>query len=123
VHIFCFKSRAFGKCMAVTSGRVKWLRQCPLTEAGATQLAAELHDAGAIPGVRQERQMLQHLLVRCSRLYMDEGLEWLRLAPVYLRENGYRVGNASMWSKAKLTARKRLDSHAHDKAALFAHRR
>ena len=123
LHVFCFRSPAAGKCIVVTCNRLKWLRVCPLSETEAAQLVSDIHQEHAIPGSRQEQQTLQHLLVRCSRLYIGERLQRLRLAPVYLRENGYRIGNASMWSTAKIAAAKRLEPHAHDKAAVFAHRR
>lgn len=123
LHVFCFQSPTVGKCIVVASNRMKWLRACPLSDIEAAQLVREIHELHAIPGSRQEQQTLQHLLVRCSRLYVNEHLLRLRLAPVYLRENGYRIGNASIWSTARIAAAKRLNPHAHDKAAVFAHRR
>lgn len=122
LSLLCFEGKDSRKRLAVGWNRMRWLHECPISEDDAAQTLRELHAAGAVPAAYQEQHTLQHLLVRCSHLYLDEGLLRLRLAPVYLRENGYRIGSAWMWSKSPVTVPRRLEPDAHDKAAVFAHR-
>lgn len=122
LRILCLDDSLLGKRIVIASNRERFERACPISEDDARQLVSELREQGVLPNHVQELQMLEHLLVRCSQLFVDEGLRRLRLAPVYIRRNDYRVGGAAMTSASHISAVKRLDPHAHDAGAVFAHR-
>ena len=63
-----------------------------------------------------------HLLLRCSQMFATENLQRVRLAPVYVRRNDYRIGGVSMTGDSRVSPGRRLEPHAHDKDAVFAHR-
>jgi hypothetical protein len=123
LHVVCLRDRVLGDRIIVSSGRARWTRACPLSPENAKALAAEIADERALPHASQELETLVHLLLRCSRLFADEGLARLRLAPVYVRRNDYHIGSAAMASTSHIAAHKRLEPHAHDRDAVFAHRR
>lgn len=122
LRIVCAIDPENGKQLFVSSGRARWIRACPLSAEQAEALVGEISEAGVIPNEAQELETLAHLLRRCSRLFAEEDLQRLRLAPVYIRRNDYRVGAASMTSASRVFVETRLDSGAHDKGAVFAHR-
>jgi len=113
----------YGRVAAVTCAGVEVVRACPLTREKAAGIVDKLRRRGVLPALYQERATLTHLLVRCSELYLRENLERLELDPVYLRQNDYRIAGVQLVPQGPLHAEPRLEPHAHDKNAVFAHRR
>lgn len=122
LHIVCVDDPLFGKRLVVSSNRRRWTLGCPLSPDHAAGLVRELRESGVLPKDRQTLEMVEHLLLRCSALFTEHALQRLRLAPVYVRRNDYQVGGAAMNSSARISAVKRLEPHAHDVGAVFAHR-
>jgi hypothetical protein len=105
---------ADGRTIEVRGGAPALRRMVPLGESGAEILAMHLHGEGH-PGTSDSaRRMLEHVLLRCSAMFEDYGLESFRL-DVRLRDNSYTVVQASMTAPAALHVKKRLSPHAHDR--------
>lgn len=85
-----------GRYLLLASNEHRWIRPCPLSENDAAGLVSETREDGALDHSAQELSTLAELLIRCSRLFASENLRRLRLAPVYLGTDDYRVGSASM---------------------------
>src|SRR5579872_621096 len=120
LSIICLTDPYAGKQIIVSSNRKRCVQACPLSLQHAEMLVGELGDQGIFSSTPAEREMLAHLLLRCSELFVHEGLQRFYLAPVYVRPNDYRIGHASMSSGSRISIEQRLDPHAHDKGAVFA---
>jgi hypothetical protein len=98
------------------------MRMCPVSLSFAESMVDQLHLEGQVPLSPTLRVMLTNLLVRASKLFVEEALEQLSLDPVYVREHDYRIGRARMFSTKELHVHKRLAPDAHDRGAVFAYR-
>lgn len=122
LRITCHNDALGRKQIAVACLDFESFKPCPLTTEDAASIVNALHERHLIPGHAHEGHTLEHLLLRCSELFVAEDLESLSLAPVYLRENDYRVAHAEMAHKGPVEAKARLDPDAHDKSAVFDYR-
>lgn len=116
-------SNAYGKQIILNCENYESTRFCPLGPDEAQSMVDDLHRLHLIPEHGQTRNTLAHLLMKCAELYVAEDLQRFTLAPVYLRENDYRIGAAEMAHAGMLEHRTRLAPEAHDKGAVFAYRR
>lgn len=121
VQITCLDSRGREE-IVLTCQDFTASKPCPLTQEDAANMVNDLQQRHLIPDRGHERHTLEHLLLRCSELFAAEHLERLRLAPVYLRENDYRVAAAEFTHRGAVDAKPRLDPGAHDTGAVFAYR-
>ena len=121
--ISCVNDLMHGPLITLGHGRFRASHACPLTAESAAGIAGHMHEAGLLPAAGQERKTLEHLLMRASELYVEENLERMLLSPVYLRENDYRIGGIQMERQSEVVEHRRLTPDAHDKGAVFAHRR
>ncbi|MHB8461559.1 MAG: hypothetical protein ACYDA1_02835 [Vulcanimicrobiaceae bacterium] len=98
-------------------------RMCPLSELQANALLDEIHAKRDIfPHESAFSHMVTHLLIKCSKLYSESGIDGFVLYPVYLQEKDYRIGVARMFRSKALHLKERLEPHAHDRKAAFYHR-
>ncbi len=98
------------------------MRLCPVSLSSAESMVDQLHLEGRVPLKPTLRLMLTNLLVRASKLFVEEALEQFSLDPVYVREHDYRIGRVKMLSTKELHVHKRLAPDAHDRGAVFAYR-
>jgi hypothetical protein len=75
-----------------------------------------------LPDVFHEDMTLVHLLLKCSRLYVESDLAGLHL-DCHLSTRGYRVNEVRISSDRGLDVVPRLEPHAHDRKAVFPWRR
>lgn len=108
--------------IALHAHRFGTMRLCPVSLLSAESMVDQLHVEGRVPLSPTLRLMLTNLLVRASKLFVEEALEKLSLDPVYVRERDYRIGRAKMLSTKELRIHKRLAPDAHDRGAVFAYR-
>jgi len=108
--------------IALRAHRFGTMRLCPVSFLSAESMVEQLHAEGCVPISPAVRLMLVNLLVRASKLFVEEALEQLSLDPVYVREHDYRIGWLKMFSTKELHVHKRLAPDAHDRGAVFAHR-
>lgn len=97
--------------IALRAYRFGSMRMCPVSLSFAHSMVDQLHEEGRVPLSPILRLMLTNLLVRASKLFVEEALDQLSLDPVYVRELDYRIGRVTM------LATKRLDP-----AAVFGYR-
>ncbi len=96
-------------------------RLSPVPGTAAESMLEQLHTEG-VPLTAQMIATLTHVLSSCSRLFENDEIDRFELAPLYIRENDYRVIGAKIWRKARLRVRSRLAPHAHDVGAVFPYR-
>jgi hypothetical protein len=97
-------------------------RACPLTEDAAMAIVEYLRSKRLIAGDAQAQRTLAHLLVKCGRMFAETGADELRLTPVYVAADGYRIHEVSMRTTKPIKAKPRLEGDAHDKGAVFTAR-
>ena len=103
-----------GRTIALRGGTYAIRRMVPLGEAGAEVLAAHLQGSHHRLGSESARRMLEHLLLRCSAMFEDSGIEAFRL-DIRLNDHSYAVVDASMTARTALHIEQRLSAHAHDR--------
>lgn len=99
---------------ALHGGAGSMRRMAPLGEAGAEVLAAHVQGERHRGTGEQSRRMLEHLLLRCSEMFEETGIQTFHL-DVRLHDNSYAVVAAAMTGPGKLHLAKRLAPHAHDR--------
>jgi hypothetical protein len=101
----------FGRSIRLTIGRRRSTVPCPLNEFEAQRLVDEFRLAHLLPDVFHEDMTLVHLLLKCSRLYVERNLVALHL-DCHLSTRGYRVNEARMATDRALHVPSRLEPHA-----------
>lgn len=110
------------KTLTLTVGTFSQSRSCPLSEDEAHDMVARLQERHALPHRHAEASALQHLLQKSAAMYAESAIASFVMHPVYLNERGYRIGHVQMFAAKHVTITPRLDPHAHDRKAVFAHR-
>ncbi len=108
--------------IALRAHRYVTMRLCSVSLSSAQSMVGQLHLEGRVPLSPTLRLMLTNLLVRASKLFVEEALEQFLIDPVYVREHDYRIGRVKMLSTKEPHIRKRLAPDAHDRGAVFAYR-
>ncbi len=112
----------FGQSIRLTIGHRRSSAPCPMNQGEAERLVEEFRLAHLLPDVFHEDMTLVHLLLKCSRLYVESDLAGLHL-DCHLSTRGYRVNEVRISSDRGLDVVPRLEPHAHDRKAVFPWRR
>ena len=108
----------FGPSLRLTIGGRRSSVPCPMNSDEAERLVDEFRLAHLLPDVFHEDMTLVHLLLKCSKLFVETGLVGLHLE-CHLSIRGYRVNEVRVSSDGRLDVVPRLDPHAHDRKAVF----
>jgi|GEM_PF-3404143 len=87
----------FGRNIRLTIGRRRSSAACPLDQYEADRLVEEFRLAHLLPDVLHEDTTLVHLLLKCSALYVENGLAGLHV-DCHLTTRGYRVNEVRISS-------------------------
>lgn len=85
----------FGRSIRLTIGPHRSSDACPMNQDEAQGLVEEFRLAHLLPDNFHEDMTLVHLLLKCSRLYAENGLAGLHLA-CHLSRRGYRVNEVRL---------------------------
>lgn len=107
-----------GPAIRLKISKQRGMRMCPVAEYEAETLVNEFHAAGVLAPEEKRDRTLVHLLVKCSKMYMDSGIGELHLV-LYLTPQGYRTHAVYMLRSRNVTVKKRLTPNAHDAGAVF----
>lgn len=88
------------------SGR-RSLRTVPVTESEAEKLVEEFHAENLLAVDPKTDRTLVHLLLKCSKLYQDSGINEVHLV-LYLTPQGYRTHAVYMLRTRNVAIRRRL---------------
>jgi hypothetical protein len=88
-------------------------RVCPLTEADAQALLADLQAENVLPVDPRSDRTVAQLLMKCSKLYQDSGVSELHLV-LYLTAQGYRTHAVYMQRTRNVSIRGRLAPSVRD---------
>lgn len=112
----------FGRSIRLTIGHRRSSAPVPMNQDEAERLVNEFRLAHLLPDVFHEDMTLVHLLLKCSRLYVESRVTGLHL-DCHLSARGYRVNEVRISSDGPLEIVPRLEPHAHDRKAVFPWRR
>lgn len=107
--------------MRVTIGDHSVARMLPLGENQTKGMLTELRAAHPLTHDASFEHLMEHLLLKTSRLYWENDLERLHFGAVHLHQSAYSVGQVKLWRGAVIHARPRLAKDAHDRGAMSAH--
>lgn len=97
------------------------LRACPVSEYEAERLVAEFHDENLLDPDPKADRTLVHLLTKCSKLYMEAGINELHLV-LYITPLGYRTHAVYMLRTRNIVAKRPFTAKGTD-ASQFPWRR
>ena len=90
-------------------------RTLPLDEQAAAQLVRDFQPYHHRLGEAHTRHMLEHVVLRIARFFVEFDLDGFAIDPLRLHENGYTVLAATATASHALHLKERLDRHAHDR--------
>lgn len=98
-------------------------RICPLDRQDARSLVDVFANHHLLPQDESMKQMVAHLLLKTSELYLEAGAQELTLTPVHLHPSAYHIGGADIaFRSGEPHVKARLAPHAHDRRKGLMHR-
>lgn len=117
LSVFCGTDKHLGKAISLRSGAHTAMRMCPLSEFEAVAMLAELRSKQSPAGSEKAAHMLEHLLTKIAKLYLETDAESVLVEPIDVHDNRYVVGDALILCQRKPTLHARLTGDAHDRSA------
>lgn len=107
-----------GQCVRLKISGKRFARMCPVTEDEAAAMVSQFHDEHLLPPDEKLDRTLVHLVLKCSKLFLEAGVGELHLV-LYLTPQGYRTHAVYMLRTRMLPVKRRLAPDAHDVGAVF----
>ena len=109
-----FDQRLEQKVVTLSSGQHGAEATVPLAAARAETLVMNFRPFHHHGASEKNRRMLEHLLLRVSEFFENDGVVGFELDPLRLEENTYAVLDAKVAVRHPLHLKERLSRHAHD---------
>jgi hypothetical protein len=102
-----FQNAAKSKLLAIVIGTRRQIRECPVSESEAQSMVAELLEVRALPKDASFGNLVRHLIVVFSNMYVESGIDAFNFASVHLHATSYEVGKGQVWRTQPLHIRPR----------------
>ena len=113
----------FGPVLTVTIAKRHFSRVCPLDRDHARSMVDAFVNHHLLANDESMKQMIVHLLVKTSELYLESGAHELTFAPVHLHPSAYHIGGVDIaFHKREPHVKPRLAPDAHDRRTIPVHR-
>ncbi|MDP9018192.1 MAG: hypothetical protein M3N19_07715 [Candidatus Eremiobacteraeota bacterium] len=101
------------KSLAIVAGVHRQIRECPISRDQAHAMVAELVQAGALPKDASFGNLVEHLILAFSTMYVDSGIDSFHFPSVHMHPTSYEIAKGQIWrtQPLHLTPRRKHNEH------------
>jgi hypothetical protein len=92
-----FQNAAKRKALAIVIAASRLIRECPISQSEAQSMLAELVEGGALSKDASFGNLVKHVIVAFSNMYVESGIDAFHFASVHLHPTSYEVGKGQVW--------------------------
>ena len=85
------------RALAIVAGTHRQIRQCPISQDEAQTMVAQLTQDGALPKDTSFRNLVGHLIVAFSSMYVESGIDAFHFAAVHIHPGSYQLAKGQVW--------------------------